>query len=104
MLDLRWLAPLPIDAVKQHAKATGRVLVVDECRQTAGGPSAHILADLAEDPELRGVRLKRLTAVDTYVPLGPAANLVLVQKNDIVRAARELAAEPVGQDLNEVRG
>ncbi|HLU39685.1 MAG TPA: thiamine pyrophosphate-dependent enzyme, partial [Planctomycetota bacterium] len=48
VLDLRWLAPLPWDDIRAHARATGRVLVVDECRATHGGPSAHILAALAQ--------------------------------------------------------
>jgi 2-oxoisovalerate dehydrogenase E1 component len=91
VVDLRWLAPLPMGAIKQHARETGRVLVVDECRRTAGGPSAHILAEIAEDPDLAGVRVRRLGAADSYVPLGPAADLVLVQIADIVAAARTLA-------------
>ena len=36
VLDLRWLAPLPIDDVLAAARATGRVLVVDETRHTGG--------------------------------------------------------------------
>jgi 2-oxoisovalerate dehydrogenase E1 component len=90
VLDLRWLAPLPLAKVREHARQTRRVLVVDECRRTGGGPSAAILADLAQDPELRGIPLLRVAADDTYVPLGPAANTVLVQTDDIVRAAHEL--------------
>ena len=87
VLDLRWLSPLPWEQIRAHAKATGRVLVVDECRATHGGPSALILAELAQDPELEGVRLKRVAAKDSYIPLGPAANLMLVQVEDIVSAA-----------------
>jgi 2-oxoisovalerate dehydrogenase E1 component len=94
VLDLRWLAPLPAGEVREHALATGRVLVVDECRRTGGGPSALLLADLAEDQALDGVRLRRIAGEDTYVPLGPAANHVLVQTADVVRAAHELCALP----------
>ena len=68
--------------------------MVDECRETGGGPSAHIVARLAEHPELRGCRLRRITAQDSYIPLGPAANTVLVQVEDIVAAARDLVGEP----------
>jgi 2-oxoisovalerate dehydrogenase E1 component len=64
------------------------VLVVDECRASGGGPSARILAELAERTE--GVRMRRITAVDTFIPLGDAANAVLVQEHDIVAAALEL--------------
>ena len=36
------------------------------------------------------VRVRRLTAPDSYVPLGAAANLVLVQEDDIERELRAL--------------
>src|SRR5690606_12572501 len=94
VVDLRWLAPLPIDSVKAQARATGRVLFVDECRKTGGGPSAALIAELATDPDCRSVVARRVCGADSYVPLADAANLVLVQTADIVAAARELAAEP----------
>jgi len=95
VFDLRWLLPLPIDAIKQHAQATRRVLVVDECRATQGGPSGLILAELCQDPALHGCRFRRVAATDSYVPLAAAANLVLVQQEDIEAAAINLAAEEV---------
>lgn len=95
VLDLRWLAPLPIAEIKQHVRATGRCLVVDECRATHAGPSPMILAELCQDPELAGCVLRRVAAVDSYVPLAAAANLVLVQEPDIERAALALCEERV---------
>ncbi|MCC6784660.1 MAG: MFS transporter [Planctomycetes bacterium] len=92
VLDLRWLAPLPIAAIKRHAQATGRVLVVDECRTSGGGPSAAILAALAEDEDCRDVSVRRITGIDSYVPLAEAANLVLVQPEDVIRAAQALCS------------
>ena len=92
VLDLRWLAPLPIAAIKRHAQATGRVLVVDECRASGGGPSAAILAALAEDEDCRDVSVRRITGIDSYVPLAEAANLVLVQPEDVIRAAQALCS------------
>ena len=93
VLDLRWMAPLPYAAVKEHALATGSCLLVDECRHTMGGPSPMLLTQMCQDPELEGVTLRRLAAVDTFVPLGPAANTVLVQPDDIYKAAVALCAE-----------
>ncbi len=90
VLDLRWLAPLPWDAMREHASATGRVLIVDECRRTGGGPSANIVAGLQED---RRLIVRRIAGDDTFIPLGPAANEVLLQIDDIVTAAEKLAAE-----------
>lgn len=92
--DLRWLAPLPIDDVLAHATELGRVVVVDETRRS-GGVGEAIVSGLAE----RGYtgRISRVAAHDTFVPLGAAANLVLVGVDDVVRAARAIASE--GGDL-----
>ncbi len=95
VFDLRWLAPLPIDQVKEHVRATGRCLVVDECRATGGGPSALLLAELCQDPQLAGCALRRVAAADSYVPLAAAANLVLVQEPDIEQQALALCEERV---------
>jgi len=85
--DLRWLAPLDMALCVREAQITGHVLIVDECRRTAG-PSEQIVTALVES----GVdaQIARVTAVDTYVPLGPAADLVLPSEDGIVEAAREL--------------
>ena len=36
VVDLRWLAPLPVEDILREARATGRVLIADETRRTAG--------------------------------------------------------------------
>ena len=87
VLDLRWLNPLPFDAVREHARPCERVVVVDECRQT-GGLAEALIADLAE-AGFRGA-LKSVTAADSYVPLGPSTSAVLVGENDIVEAVLEV--------------
>lgn len=89
-MDLRWLNPLPFQAVRDHAVECGRVLVVDECRTTGGGIAEAILADLAEHGLAQAVASVR--AIDSYVPLGPAADLVLVSEQQIVDAAVGLAS------------
>ena len=87
VLDLRWVAPLPGDDLVREAKATGKVLVVDECRRT-GGISEAIFTLLLE----RGVKAKvaRVAGEDVYIPLAAAANLVLVQERDIYDAALKI--------------
>jgi 2-oxoisovalerate dehydrogenase E1 component len=92
VLDLRWLAPLPLDAVTAEAELTGRVLVADECRATGGGIADAVIAHLAESGS--GARLASVRSADCYVPLGPAADLVLLQEDEIVKAGQELAARP----------
>ena len=90
-MDLRWLNPIPFDDIEAQVSATGRALVVDECRRT-GGLAEPILAAIHERcPEARAVRV---AADDWFIPLGAAANLVLVQEADIESAARKLLEIP----------
>lgn len=90
VLDLRWLNPLPLEALRAHAAACGRVLVADECRATAGGVADAVVAALAEGG-FRGP-LGSVRAVDTYVPLAAAANLVLISDAQIAAAAERLCS------------
>jgi len=85
VLDLRWLNPLPFEAVRQQAAAIGSVLVVDECRRTGGGVADALIADLAE-AEI-GRRFGSVRAVDSFVPLGTATSAVLVGVDQIIAAA-----------------
>lgn len=87
VLDLRWLKPLPLSAVASHVAAIPRAIVVDECRQS-GSVSEELLSGLLE----RGLaeRVKRVTSADSFIPLGQAAELVLISEAAIESAAREL--------------
>ena len=89
VVDLRWLAPLPVDDLLREAAATGRVLVVDETRRT-GGVSEGVVAALV-DAGFDG-RLARVASKDSFIPLGDASNLVLVSEPEIEQAALQLAA------------
>ncbi len=84
VLDLRWLAPLPIDDVLAAAQSTGRVLVVDETRH-AGGVGSGVIAALVEGG-FAG-RIARVASRDSFVPLGPAADHVLLGEDEIEKAA-----------------
>jgi 2-oxoisovalerate dehydrogenase E1 component len=84
VFDLRWLAPLPMDEVFEHAMDVGRVLVVDETRQS-GGVGEAVLSGLVERGW--GGVAKRVSAHDSFVPLGDAANAVLVSEDQIIDAA-----------------
>ncbi len=88
VFDLRWLAPMPIDEVFEQAMAVGRVLVVDETRHS-GGVGEGVIAGLVEHG-FRGP-IARVAAADSFVPLGDAANLVLVGIDEILTAAHALA-------------
>lgn len=90
VLDLRWLNPLPGEAVREHAAQCGRVLVADECRATGGGIADAVLADLLEHG-FEG-RARSVRSLDTYVPLGPGAEAVLLSEDDIVGALRSVCS------------
>jgi len=92
VLDMRWLAPLPIDQIVHHANEVGRVVVVDETRRS-GGVGEAVLAALV-DHRVDVTATRRVTARDTFIPLGDAALCVLVSEDDIVDAVREVAAGP----------
>ena len=89
VVDLRWLAPLPMDEVLREASATGRTLVVDETRRTAGVGEG-IVAELL-DAGYTG-RLARVSSKDSFVPLGDAARLVLLSEDEIEAAALRLVS------------
>ncbi len=91
VVDLRWLNPLNETFIAEQALATGRVLVVDEGRRT-GGIAEAILALIHERCGAE-VIAARLTAKDTYIPLGAAANFVLPQDADVVVAAMRVLGE-----------
>ena len=72
------------------ARATQRLLFVDECRR-AGNVGEAVIAEIACRD--RAIRLGLVTAHESYVPLGDAAMLVLPSVVDIVEGARTLCAE-----------
>jgi 2-oxoisovalerate dehydrogenase E1 component len=88
VLDLRWLLPLPSADLLDHARRFRHVLVVDETR-ASGGVSEGVLAALS-DAGYDG-NVQRVTSRDSFVPLGPAANLVLLSEDDIVTKAVSMA-------------
>lgn len=84
VVDMRWIAPFPIDDVLRAAGATGRVLVVDETRRT-GGVGEAVVANLVAAGFAGSI--DRVAAQDSFVPLGAAAHLVLVNDDQIVESA-----------------
>jgi len=93
VLDLRWLAPLPIEDMLAAARATGRVVVVDETRHT-GGVGEGVLSALVEHG-FDGA-IVRVASQDSFVPLGPAASLVLLSEDEIEKAAITVAQRERG--------
>ncbi|MGB3353381.1 MAG: thiamine pyrophosphate-dependent enzyme [Mycobacterium sp.] len=87
VVDLRWLAPLPVAGILAEAHATGRVLVVDETRES-GGVSEGVVTALI-DHGYTGA-LARVASHDSFIPLGDAALQVLLSEETIEAAAIKL--------------
>ena len=88
VVDLRWLAPFPVEDMLREAAVSGKTLIVDETRKT-GGVGEGILATLLEHGYTGGV--DRVAAADSYIPLGDAALEVLLSEETIEAAAVKLA-------------
>ena len=87
VLDLRWLAPLPVEDILAAARSTGRVLVVDETRHT-GGVGEGVVTALVEGGFTGPIH--RVASQDSFVPLGTAAEHVLLSEDEIEKAVLEL--------------
>jgi 2-oxoisovalerate dehydrogenase E1 component len=88
VLDLRWLAPLPVADIVTAAKSTGRVLVVDETRHS-GGVGEGVVTALVESGFPGPIH--RVASEDSFVPLGTAAEHVLLSEDEIEKGALALA-------------
>jgi 2-oxoisovalerate dehydrogenase E1 component len=87
VLDLRWLAPLPVEDLLAAARSTGRVLIVDETRHS-GGVGEGVITALVEGGFAGPIQ--RVASLDSFVPLGAAADHVLLSEEEIEKAARTL--------------
>jgi 2-oxoisovalerate dehydrogenase E1 component len=86
VIDLRWLAPLPEQALLEAVKHCARILIVDECRRT-GSQSEALMAFFDEHAPEKICR--RIAADDSFIPLGKAATVTMPSRDSIVAAALE---------------
>lgn len=89
IIDLRWLHPLNGAAITAAVADCENILIVDECRRS-GSVSEKLMTILTEAG--RGGDVTRITAEDCFIPLGPAAELVLPSKGSIIAAAKAVMA------------
>ena len=94
IVDLRWLLPLDIATLRSEARATGRVLIVDEGRKTGGTSEAVVTALLEEmsEDDAPLPAIARYCGADTFIPLGPAWTQVLPNEDGIVERALAMVA------------
>src|SRR5438094_8865092 len=93
VLDLRTLLPMDDAAIMRTVKKTNKVLLVHEDTRT-GGVAGEIAARINEQAfEWLDAPIMRVTAHDVPLPYAPTLeDFVLPQTEDIVKAARWLAA------------
>jgi 2-oxoisovalerate dehydrogenase E1 component len=84
IVDLRWLAPLPVAAVVEHARQCRAVLVADECR-ASGGVADAVVAHLVDEQVAGAIATAR--SADSYVPQGASADLVVLSEQQVFDAA-----------------
>jgi 2-oxoisovalerate dehydrogenase E1 component len=89
IIDMRWLSPLPADALIEAVKPCKHILIVDETRHS-GGVAEALMALLAERT---AVPTARLTAKDSFIATGPAYAATMPSADDIVAAATALVAK-----------
>jgi len=87
LIDLRWLVPLNIEGLVTALAGARACLIVDECRRS-GSVSEALITGLVEEGV--SMPLQRLTAEDSFIPLGPASYQVLPSQAGIVSAALAL--------------
>lgn len=92
VVDLRWLAPLDKKGIIEQARHCDHILIVDECRQTGSISEALVtlLAEAQAVNESNIIPTKRITAQDSFIPLGAAAYHVLPSTQQIVDTAKAL--------------
>lgn len=91
VLDLQSLVPLDEDAILAAAARTGRVIIVEESRDTCSAAS-HISAILA-DKGFSSLKapVRRITVPDTAMPYAPSVELPLMPNPDrIIDAVKDL--------------
>ena len=87
VIDLRWLLPLPMDAILKAAENSKTILIVDECRKT-GSIAEELMARFSEAGVPQDV--SRINGEDCFIPLGPAANEVLISEQQIEDAVMKM--------------
>jgi len=86
LIDLRWLAPLPLDSLLAALKGCTHILVVDETRRS-GGVAEGVLTALYEAGHRN---IARYTADDSFIATGRAYADTLPSAEGIRAAAKRL--------------
>ena len=88
IIDMRWLSPLPTQALLAATKGCRHILIVDETRHS-GGIAEALMALFAESS---AAKTARLTATDSFIATGPAYATTLPSTQALIAAAQSLTA------------
>jgi 2-oxoisovalerate dehydrogenase E1 component len=89
IIDIRWISPLPTEALNSAIEGCDHVLIVDETRHS-GGVAEAVMAHFHEV----GVKhLARETAEDSFIATGPAYAATMPSAESIAAAALRLMEE-----------
>ncbi|KTD57968.1 pyruvate/2-oxoglutarate dehydrogenase subunit E1 [Legionella sainthelensi] len=91
VVDLRWLNPLPSDAILREIAKAKQVLIVDEGRRS-GSVSEGLMSLLLEEAS-SSLKIKRITGKDCFIPLGNAWQYLLPSKESIIEAVIALESD-----------
>jgi len=93
VIDLRTLMPFDREAIIESVKKTSKVIILHEATRT-GGMAGELTAVINEEAfEYLDGPVTRVTSIDTPVPYAPPLEtFFLPQVDDILKAARRLAA------------
>lgn len=88
VIDLRCLVPLQVEALIAQLGNCQKLLIVDECRRR-GSLSEELFTTLHEQAPGR-YQIQRITAEDSFIPLGKAAYITLPSRDQIVAQALQM--------------
>jgi 2-oxoisovalerate dehydrogenase E1 component len=100
IIDLRWLSPLPAEAILKEIADAKEVLIVDEGRQS-GSVSEGLITLLVEEAPSR-LRIKRITGKDCFIPLGTSWQHLLPSKENIIEAVIALQTEKGEREIGRL--
>jgi 2-oxoisovalerate dehydrogenase E1 component len=88
VIDLRWILPMPEEAMLKALEGCEKVLVVEECRKT-GSYSEQIVTCMVE--KMASIpKIAVHAAKDCFIPLGATSTSTLPSRETIVSSALEL--------------
>ncbi len=93
VVDARWLTPFAGEPLLAAADGARALVILDECRRS-GSWSEAVVTAVAEAGDHRPVA--RVTAADSFIPLGPAATAVLPSEDELAAAVLRAAAQTRG--------